>query len=81
MINANLCARSWGAFGRGDRVSLSGTTSVTFEWVFKRALVERHATERVTLTVPRDDAAAPEDILLRAVGQLVDQIGADDKAA
>lgn len=81
LINANLCARSWGAFGRGDRISLSGTTSVTFEWTFKRALVEHHATEQVTLIVPHDDAVAPEEILLRAVGQLVDKIGAEDKAA
>ncbi|MFM9934950.1 MAG: hypothetical protein ACKVOL_01990, partial [Novosphingobium sp.] len=80
-IKAKLCARSWGAFGKGDRVSLTGTATVTFDWSVVRPSREHHATAEVTLDVAHADAAAPEEILRQTVNRLLEAILASASAA
>ena len=70
-IDAKLCARAWGVFWHGDRVSLSGKASMTFDWVMTDMAGSRHETSSVALEIARADAATTDQILRRAVDRLL----------
>lgn len=80
-IKANLCARGWGAFGQGDRVSLSGNAAVTFDWAFDAMPLARRATTEVVVEASHEEGATPEEILRRAVNLVLDVIAEGSKAA
>lgn len=70
-IDAKLCARNWGVFGRGDRVSLSGKARVTFDWTVTGAAGSKHETSDVAVEIARSDPAPPDQILRKAVDRLL----------
>ncbi len=70
-IDAKLCARAWGAFGRGDRVSLSGKAAFTFDWAVADKVGSRGDTSQVSFEVARTEAATADQILRSAVDRLL----------
>lgn len=73
-IDASLCARKYGAFGLGDRRSLSGQIEFEFSWSVTGGATARH--EIVRLEVPKNRAKAAEALLPDALAVLADRIAA-----
>ena len=73
-INSKLCARSWGVFGQGDRVSLTGTARMTFDWLVARSGSTRRENTEIVLDVARSDAASTDQILRMATERLLEVI-------
>jgi hypothetical protein len=72
-LNAKLCARSYGVFGMGDKVSHSGTVQVTFEIETggngDRPTVDSRS---IKLEIEKKDALPLRSILELALQELLD---------
>jgi hypothetical protein len=78
-IDASLGARKYGAFGFGDKRSLSGQVAFEFSWSVTGSAATRH--EIVRLEVPKSGAKPAEAFLSDALAVLAGRIAASGSGA
>lgn len=71
-IEASLCARKYGAFGLGDKRSLSGQVEFEFSWTVTGDLIARH--EIVRLAVPKTKGKPAEAFLQDALAVFAERV-------